>query len=557
MDTDTKTASQLPAVRTLAKDLARKGGNARPTDTPQQPKAAAQPKPKDAEAAFADSTKNPVYRAPTWKKGTPPLPTPKNSSHSEESPTTEDPKIKPLSRPKAESDPTIIVTNEDAATATIIRDTKRNRFRLFPAIADSLRRWWHEQKQKRQAKKTPTYTVPETTRRKGVIQQATSKTGKVATFDNSTLTEKIRERRERAIPKPKKAEPVTIWTANTEPGYLLLESPETPVGGVEKVTVETRKSFRTRPTPPTPVPPAPRPTPPTPAAPVLPKTPLPPTPPTPLIAPEPLREPSPEPLEPLPTVTVAEEESSPVVAPTPPITVLTPTSFKEWLFTINTNLMALGVAAGVFIIAVVSIVGYTLIKNSTDSLEITRPLGLSVLLPAPLQTLTPTSLRQSDIVSLISDNQKQSGFPVQQFALTTSPSGESALPPATILAALNITINQAFLRSITALHFGSLKSTKPFWALKVTDAATARGGMLAWEATLYRDLLPFLLAHNIVTSDTTLKDSFTDEIVAGKDARLLENAAGVTVVAYAINDDNVLIIATDEDSLTTLLTLTN
>jgi len=112
----------------------------------------------------------------------------------------------------------IIVDNEDAGEATVITDTKHNRFKLFPAIIISLNNWFSNQKKLRHQKAIPKYTLPQTTRRKGLIQRATSNTGKTATADFRYLQERIKHRSEEIGVAGK-----TIWTPDTEPVFLLLD----------------------------------------------------------------------------------------------------------------------------------------------------------------------------------------------------------------------------------------------------------------------------------------------------------------------------------------------
>ncbi len=577
MDTPQTPTDTIPRVRTLAKDFALKGD---PTNTPSATPGNKKTAPKEvkpAEVTFADSEKNPIYQAPTWKKRDRPLPPPPSTGNKATpevkpvpSPTSEttEPGLKPLSRPKTSNEPTIIVDNEDAASATIIRDTKHNRFRLFPAIVDSLKQWWGDFKTKQRTKKIPTYTVPDTTRRKGVIQQATSKTGKVTTFDSTDLQAKIRARRDRALPQKLTPipSPTTTWTANTEPGFLLLEAPEETVTNIEIVP---RKSFRTS-TPPAPKPVKPTPPPP-PARPVI--TPVVvssppqiiPTPvATPTPRPEPVTVPSEEPAPPATEEYASEEAEETLVTqnrvvekPQIPVTKLEPANFKEWIFTKSTNLMSLGVAGIIFAVGLVSLIGYAILSNRDSSLEITSTPSLpSLLSSVPIQTIVPTSLTSNSLVAQITENQKQSGFPVQQFVLTTTARGEAALPPATVLAALDIELNSAFSRSITALYFGSIEKTTPFLALKVTDAATALGGMLAWETSLYTDLQSLWAAHQIVSTDTEPASAFTDEVIEGRDVRVLKDQAGTAIITYSISAGNILLITTNESALITLFNLT-
>ncbi len=101
--------------------------------------------------------------------------------------------------------------------ATIITDNKRNRFRFFPAVKRALTDWFSNYQEEQRQKKIPKYVVPDAEIRKGVIQKATSKTGRFATSDFSSIQDRIRQREE----YEKRMEHVT-WTPNTDVGYSLL-----------------------------------------------------------------------------------------------------------------------------------------------------------------------------------------------------------------------------------------------------------------------------------------------------------------------------------------------
>src|SRR3989344_896900 len=214
MDKETKASAKLAAIRTYAKDL----------DAKRSHKGSAPQKSSVADAVKPEA-KEPVRASDTL--------------------TTEVSKIVvPATKPPPKKDPTIIMDNEDAAAATIITDTKHEKFKLIPAIIKSISDWYLAKKQDYKAKKIPKYTVPDTTRRKCIIQKATSKTGKFASSDFSSIQELILERKASAAAAKalKDNQPDRIWTANTEPGFALLA--ETTTQQVSNVQMVARKSFR-------------------------------------------------------------------------------------------------------------------------------------------------------------------------------------------------------------------------------------------------------------------------------------------------------------------------
>lgn len=529
--------SSLPGIRTFAKDLEKK----KLATSGETPAVAEKPTVTKAPLETTEaSDAGHAYRAPILaKRKTGPTADPepkKDLKKNEERPKDiPEPKLKPLSAPKAASEPTIIVDNEDAATATIIRDTKRNRFRLFPAIGTSLRSWFLGLKEKYFTKKVPKYTVPESSLRKGVIQKATSKTGKITTFDHSSLQERIRDRQDRVAPKT----PSTSWSPNTEPGFLLLESPE----GVSNVQVEPRKSFRTAAVPPPqPVPqPKPEPTP-TPVPQV--ETPMiPPTVDEPV--PTPTAIPTPAPLKPEPEV------PAPVVTPQKSVSFVPNTRLRDWLFALNTNLMSLGLAGLVLAVTLVSAIGYFWFRDHFAEQSIVSRPDFPTLLSAPLELAYMPTLdyetARTHINELLAANESKT----IQIGVVATKDETTLVPVPALLEALGFEVSAVFGRSISTLYFGELTDGTPFIVFKATDATVARGGMLAWEDSLYYDTLP-TLSHGDSAQNLPKEATYADIIIANTDARQLATPDGKEYLVYSLTKDNVVIITTSQTALTTL-----
>jgi hypothetical protein len=98
-------------------------------------------------------------------------------------------KTAPIPKMVVTGKPSVAEVRDTHYEATIITDNKHKRFRLGREIIKSVEAWWKE-KQKTRA---PKYTVPQADIRKGVIQQATSKTGRGAAGDHSAVLARIRE----------------------------------------------------------------------------------------------------------------------------------------------------------------------------------------------------------------------------------------------------------------------------------------------------------------------------------------------------------------------------
>jgi hypothetical protein len=87
----------------------------------------------------------------------------------------------------------------DAATeATVITDTKRSKFSITAAVTKSMSGWFQNKKDTITGKNKPKYTVPQADRRKGVIQKATSMTGRTSTADHAEVLKRLRANKQTA-----------------------------------------------------------------------------------------------------------------------------------------------------------------------------------------------------------------------------------------------------------------------------------------------------------------------------------------------------------------------
>jgi hypothetical protein len=366
--------------------------------------------------------------------------------------------------------------------------------------------------------------------------------------------------------------PTTTWTANTEPGYALLEAPEEKVtvknvqvtprkrGGVStqaaKATVETTKHPVVAPL-------------------VSPKKPTiiiasetepivsSPTPQEtsePKIKPEqtPKLEIQPEP-EPIPVVVPAQtltkqKPTDTQTSPTRPlVTKLRPTSLREWLFTLNTNVIALGIAGLVLAFGIVFLTGYAIYQKNVSTITVTTLPNHPTLLEAPLQILYTNSSSKEALINQLLDNLNASGRPdILQLAFATKETGE-LLAAHTAMSNLAFHTNTPFARSLNALYFGITSNGTPFILLKTTDDTTALGGMFSWESSLYDDLSPiFGLSTDTVISDTY---TFKDRTLGTIDTRTQVDSSGNIVLVYNEPVKNIIIVTTSVATLETLLPL--
>lgn len=444
--------------------------------------------------------------------------------------------------------------------ATIITDTKESSFKLLPSIIDSIRSWFKELNQRRKKKKTPTYTVPETNRRKGVIQKATSKTGTIFTADNDTIKEQIRRRRLQE--KEKEAE--TSWSPFTETGYNLLEAPDEPAN----IKVEFKKQARIDD--------------------VKPPTPLP-TPPIPSVTPEVKEDEIPAPVPEVTTAVVPEVkeesvqkiENTPIAAmpeinvetpeefipeqqeevfyeePAPELEVsipepqtknLSPANFLQRLRQQETNTQAVVVLMIViglvaFVFSVKFIFQYFMPGTDAPKVEIVQK---QLLQGAKQINLGVANNVNSSLVDKVSELAKT--IPGELVEISVVPSSGIELDSASIFKSLQFKTEPSLTQSINTAHFVSVNQSEPALILGFTDEYTVRGGLLKWEATMNKDLSELLSVEN------DNKSKFKDVSITGFDVRILKTENGSQIV-YGIVNHNTVIITTSESKFSQIVKL--
>ncbi|MCA9360747.1 hypothetical protein KC730_02540, partial [Candidatus Kaiserbacteria bacterium] len=480
--------------------------------------------------------------------------------------------------PKTEPEP---IKRNIGLDATIITDTKNNKMDLFSSVSKSLREWYKEVTKPRK-KKTPKYTVPEASRRKGVIQKATTKTGSIFTADSETLKAQIRHRQQQAALAQKEDEAETLWSPYTDPGYNLLEAPdETPPAAVQNVKFEYKK----RPAAPL--------APPTPTLPlkqniVRPRPSIPPPPseddhrwdaPAPWVQPEPVKVPEAPVVEPIPEIhetKIPEVETSVVVPEVedviPPIEpeqpenevyVPTPTvepepelepiqsytkvrertnqlSFIERVDTNTLTVITLLTIIGIVIIIVISRLFILYMSNGLDS---STPTVAPVKVLLQDSNLTTIALSAENINSLpqqVNSETRPSDVSITEIAFV-SPAGEE-VGPSYVFELLEFQAAPTLKQSLTNARFLISSNSEEVLLLKFIDDITVRGGFLSWETTMGTDFASFY------GYEPSSNASFVDGDVQGLDVRaLIQN--GETVLVYCIIDDNTALVAASKGDL--------
>lgn len=425
---------------------------------------------------------------------------------------------------------TFIVDNEDAAEATVITDRKHDRFKFFPALFTSLKSWFTNKKESFATRNQPRYTVPESSRRKGVIQKATSASGKLTTADFSSIQERIRQRNEEN--KEEKKAPTTIWSANTEPGYLLLEGETQPQ--ITNVSMVARKSFRTVSGPK-----------------IVEEIVVP----TPVVEPEPvvIEEPEPimevqevEPVEEIEQLEPVEEVEAPrQVVKTAEEKTSVPTRLKFLL--INTNLLAVGVSGIVIALITVATVSYFRLNTYTENNP--QPFftpSFTELIVAPKEEVPVVSSDNNSFLQSLAAARKRREEVTQ--VVVTDKSG-SYFSTQNILNLIQIPPEQNFKQSITEVRFGYAADSSPFIIIQSKDKTVALGGLLSWESTIHRDFNRTFSIQSFVE-----EGKFVDGTIGGHDIRVLKNISGAESLIYGVVGE-LVIITTDSVHFSELVDL--
>jgi len=97
-------------------------------------------------------------------------------------------------------------------------------------------------------------------------------------------------------------------------------------------------------------------------------------------------------------------------------------------------------------------------------------------------------------------------------------------------------------------------SSVPFVILKVSSNETGIAGMLDWEAALPHFFETIFSFNANIVNDKRLPVRFRDEVVRGRDARILSNSSSNTI-AYAFVNSNTIVIAGSRSALESIIPL--
>ena len=440
--------------------------------------------------------------------------------------------------------------------ATVITDTKHKRFRLFPAIVDSIKGWFTDLGKKK-VKPKHTYSVPETSHRKGVIQKATTKSGAIFSADSDTIKEQIRRRQQKDEREKESQvedhEPETTWSPYTDPGYALLDDtdeeilvPDTTqnaaieskriseirhvVAAVSEVPQEKGVGADN--------------------AEVEPVTDLDesrwaageesPTESAPIVETEPID------LDEL-TETTDEVE---VVDETTPAPTEKDESFLHQFETNTLTLVLLVMVVGFIAVLLVSrvLIGYLNQPNTPESALVIPSSKESVLAGAQVVELSITNDTVDRLAAEALSTTEQAPVGLVELS-AVSPIGEE-VSPAYFFELLRFRTSPPLRQTVTTARFVTVNNSTPTILLHFTDQETVRGEMLRWEPILAEDFEKLFDLPEIGLSE------FEDSVIEGTEVRSI-SYEDKRVIMYGFIGSNTLLIANDAATFAQIQQLTS
>ncbi|TAK57547.1 hypothetical protein EPO17_01705 [Patescibacteria group bacterium] len=213
---------------------------------------------------------------------------------------------------------------------------------------------------------------------------------------------------------------------------------------------------------------------------------------------------------------------------------------------------------------------YYIYTHSQKAPTPTTSQTLSSIIPyQKAKEINSTGLTKEALVEKLNQEIKTSTVAIGSieyfYITTTGNTGKQMLSTEGLFSTLGLTAPNEFVRSLDPQYmFGVLGQTvnSPFLILKSTLYQSGFAGMLNWEKTIADDLQGLLTddagAENTApsrTSDDLLQTElkFSDIIIQNRDVRVLKDRYGITRIAYSFVDNNTIVIAPNEKTLSGII----
>ncbi len=468
--------------------------------------------------------------------------------------TAEVNKMAPEKAPSILAEETGIDVSAGSVSGTIIRDTKRKRFKLIPAMIQAVTEWFVGKKSAYETSHRPQQTIENADARKEIINAAVQEETLAPKEDFKTVAEKLKEAKRTPItstmplkdkaevPKPQwsyvedEKEPVPLETERPVPTSFEspVEEAARPISSVPETSVSSKektgeKSVITEP-----------------------------------ISYTSSTEEKEKSAEEIPAPALEEEPAPVVITPVQEkVSALEQVSYTPTITPAHAQRFPTYALMGVVLAATMLGIGasYYFFRETNAPQEKAIVYTIPSLIQATEQY---PFLLQQDRETLLAGLRESldSTSGVVQFYPTLQ-EGDTQKPASSeeILFVLAPRTSASFIRSVTQIAFGGVNA-EPYIVMKVTSFDTAFAGMLDWEKTMSADLSP-LFGQTVVETfdpsartDTQVREAFFKDVIASnKNARVLLDEEGRERIIYTFIDQNTILMTTTKDALQTLVPL--
>jgi hypothetical protein len=449
--------------------------------------------------------------------------------------------------PSILSDSTDSYDGEALGSGTIIRDTKRKRFKLFPAMLSAITSWTSDTKEAYVASQIPLHTVAKAEKRIDTIVKAATQSEQAPKEDFKKVAEHLKTLERKPIHstllfKDKESVPAPTWASANEEATTPASIEAAPEPTPQPVQIQTIPEPVVEEQVQAPISEAPA------VAEVA-------------YVESPRVQVRPEP-------TYSEEQEIPTEAPiaqrqreTPQPRYAPPrqTSSSFPFYALISVILIASLAGITFSYYLFAEKSGTVSRVDTPIYEVPKLIraqdNTSFVLPENRNELLQTLLSKLDTSNTVT-----------QMYPTVS-EGENAQKPAPAEAIVAVFAPRApgsFTRSIKEITFGSSQNAEPFIIMKATSFDVAFAGMLTWEIMMSADLAPLFGPTVLETFDPQARTAsgardafFKDVIASNKSARVLLDENGDDRIVYTFTDQNTILITTNRETLAELIGLVN
>lgn len=244
-----------------------------------------------------------------------------------------------------------------------------------------------------------------------------------------------------------------------------------------------------------------------------------------------------------------------------------------------TNLKNIGVIFGstIFILLGIGVVSFFVFFYEKEEVLIKQDIS-SLIFVEEQKEINITGKNAREILQTIGVERKNVSLPLGQIShlYVTETVQEQEASMTRIISAeefltrINAQVSDAFLRSLDTpfmLGIHVFNQNQPFIIFKSNSYQHSFAGLLEWERTIYQDLKLFTGRKNDPVlgapvnpqtgEEVILRENFEDKIIQNVDVRALLSEAGDIEFLYAFPNQQTLIITTNENTLSEVITRLN